>query len=419
MLEREFLLDVSRLVWRSWSGRLSTGIDRVCYAYLSNFAHRAQAVVQHRGFQRILTARHSDQLFELLCGPDEGFRAGLLALAPAALAAGKTHIDCCCAYYLNVGHTDIDLDRVAQWAARCRIRPIYMIHDLIPLTHSEFCRPAAVARHRGRVVNALETADGIITNSNASAQELDAFALQEGLRRPPIIAAWLAGAQFRAPAAIPFKAVPHFICVSTIEARKNHFMLLQVWKRLAQRLGSATPKLIIVGQRGVEAGHTHGMLERCGAIQDHVTILSHCEDDELGHWIGTARALLLPSFAEGFGLPVIEALQLGTPVIASDLPCFREIGAGIPTLLDPIDAMAWQSTIISYLENGPDRSRQLRLLQKYRAPRWADHFDSVEIWLEALNGRAEREYRPIGPSYAGSEPAQPAAGGQHAAAWET
>ena len=89
MLEREFVLDVSRLIWRSWSRRLATGIDRVCYAYLENFRERSQALVQYRGIPRILSVKHSERLFDMLLDDDENFKARLLALAPAALAAGK------------------------------------------------------------------------------------------------------------------------------------------------------------------------------------------------------------------------------------------------------------------------------------------------------------------------------------------
>ena len=389
MLERELLLDISRLIWRSWSRRLSTGIDRVCYAYLHNFRDRAQAVFQYRGVPRVMTKQHSDELFDLLLGPDEDFRAGLLRLAPRALPASRSHVDAPGAFYLNVGHTDIDLDRLVNWTGRNRLRPVYMVHDLIPLTHSEFCNPHAVGRHRGRVVNALTSASGIITNSQASAHELRAFAAAEGLAMPPAIAAWLAGAEFKFSPAIPFKAARHFVFVSTIEGRKNHFMLLQVWRRLAERLGPATPKLVIIGQHGAQASHVEGMIERCQSIRDHVITLSHCPDEELGRWMGTARALLLPSFAEGFGLPVIEAMQLGTPVIASDLPCFREIGEGIPTLLDPIDALGWERTITAFIDNSPERMRQLHLLQGYRAPSWKDHFTKVEAWLESLPQHSE------------------------------
>ncbi|QNA82915.1 glycosyltransferase family 4 protein [Sphingomonas sp. So64.6b] len=384
MLKREFALDVSRLVWRSWSHRLATGIDRVCYAYLENFRERSQAVVQYRGIPRVLSVRHSEQLFDLLIESDEDFRGRLIRFAPMALARAQSVMDCRGAFYLNVGHTDIDLGRLVRWVEACGLRAIYFVHDLIPLTHSEFCNPNSVVRHRGRVMNALGHASGIVTNSEASSLELEQFATRESVRMPPVIGAWLAGAQFEKPSAIPLKAHPHFICVGTIEARKNHFLLLQVWRRLVERLGAAAPKLIIVGQKGAQATHVEGMLERCATIRDHVTTLSHCPDEELGHWMGSARALLMPSFAEGFGLPLVEALQVGTPVIASDLPSFREIGEGIPKLLDPLDAISWEQAILSFLENGPDRGRQLRLLRDYKAPSWKDHFDRVETWLEGL-----------------------------------
>lgn len=127
MISREFLLDVSRLVWRNWSHRLATGIDRVCYAYLRNFGPRSQAVVQYRGVARILTERHSDELFETLLEPDEVFRRRLSLLAPRALAASARAVDGRGTFYINVGHTDIDLSRLLGWTRRSRVNPIYLI----------------------------------------------------------------------------------------------------------------------------------------------------------------------------------------------------------------------------------------------------------------------------------------------------
>ena len=385
MVDHPFLLDVSRLIWRSWSRRLPTGIDRVCYAYLENFADRALAVVQHRGIARVLTPRHSGELFEALRLPDSEFQTRLAMLAPRALAMAPRRIDGKGAFYLNVGHTDIDLASLPNWTRRNNVKPIYLIHDLIPLTHAEFCRTEAIERHRGRVINALFSAAGVIANSRATAAELEVFGRSNGIAMPPVTAAWLAGAPLTSPDVVPIKVGRHFVCVGTIEGRKNHFMLLQVWQRLVERLGNAAPKLVLIGQKGAEAGHVQNMLDRGKGMRDHVVLLSHCEDAELGHWISSARALLLPSFAEGFGLPVIEAMALGTPVIASDLPCFREIGCGIPTLLDPIDAVSWEQMILSFLDNGPERARQVRLLQSYQAPTWKAHFAQIESWLETLD----------------------------------
>lgn len=384
MIRRPFLLDVSRLVWRSWSARLPTGIDRVCYAYLDHFADRSQAVVQYRGVARVLTPEHSDRLFAALRMPDDKFKARLAALLPGAIAAAARSIDGQGAFYINVGHTDIDLARLLDWTRRSNVKPIYLIHDLIPLTHSEFCRVEAIERHRGRVINALFSAAGVIANSQATASELEAFGRNHGIPLPPILSAWLAGAELASPQVVPLKTGRHFVCVGTIEGRKNHFMLLKIWQRLVSRLGPAAPKLVLIGQHGAEAGHVQNLLDRGNGLRDHVQILSRCPDEELGQWVRSARALLLPSFAEGFGLPVVESLALGTPVIASDLPCFREIGQGIPTLLDPLDAIAWERTILSFLDHSPERSRQVRMLKGYERPTWASHFTAVEDWLSQL-----------------------------------
>lgn len=307
-----------------------------------------------------------------------------MALLPQVIASSCRQIDGRGAFYINVGHTDIDLARLLDWTRRSNVKPIYLIHDLIPLTHSEFCRVEAIERHRGRVINALFSAAGVIANSRATAAELESFGRHHGIALPPILSAWLAGAALATPQVVPLKTGRHFVCVGTIEGRKNHFMLLKIWQRLVARLGTSAPKLVLIGQNGAEAGHVQNLLDRGIGLRDHVEILSRCPDAELGQRIRSARALLLPSFAEGFGLPVVEALSLGTPVIASDLPCFREIGQGIPTLLDPLDAIAWERMIMSFLEHSPEQLRQLRMLKSYQPPTWASHFAAVEDWLEQL-----------------------------------
>jgi len=157
--------------------------------------------------------------------------------------------------------------------------------------------------------------------------------------------------------------------------------LLHVWRQLAQIMGPATPLLVVVGQRGWEAQAAHAILDRDPVIARHVIELGQTDDAALSGLIGGARALLMPSFAEGFGLPVIEALQLGTPVIASDLPVFREIAGDIPQLLDPTDAPGWLAAVQAFCIDAPERARQLAMMAGFHAPSWDDHFGRVEAWL--------------------------------------
>jgi glycosyltransferase involved in cell wall biosynthesis len=127
------------------------------------------------------------------------------------------------------------------------------------------------------------------------------------------------------------------------------------------------------------------LLERSAILQGAVTEMSRCDDQTLAAHLATTRALLFPSLVEGYGLPVVEALRAGAPVIASDLPVFREIAGDVPDYLDPLDGPAWERAINSYAqENSPARDAQLTRLKGYQAPTWANHFASVDSWLSSL-----------------------------------
>lgn len=378
------LIDVTRLVWRAWSGRLPTGVDKVCLAYLDNFANRAQAAVLRGRLRLVLAPRDSARLFRLLAEQGPNFRRKLLAMAPGAVARALFEPAIAGRVYLNVGHTGLDAGDLPGWVARSGVKAVFLVHDLIPITHPEFCRAGEEAKHVKRMLNVLDCANAVITNSRFTLDTLEAFARRNGAQVPPAQVAWITG--HRAPRSVQAAKLsrPHFIVVGTIEGRKNHILLLRMWRRLAQRLGSATPKLVIIGQRGWEAEHAIAMLDRSPDIRDHVIEMGSTGDGEIVRLIAGARALLMPSFIEGFGIPVVEAMQLGTPVIASEQPVFREIAGDIPTYLASHDGVGWERTVLDFLEDGVERRRQIEALKMYRPPDWPTHFAKVERFLACL-----------------------------------
>ena len=382
------LLDVTRLIWRRWKGRLPTGIDRVCLAYLRHFGPRAQAVVQRDGFRRILDIKASQELFALLEAPADVFKARVVAGGLRNL--GRFNAKGCGRVYLNVGHTGLDKDGFQRWVRTADVRPVYLVHDLIPITHPEFCRAGEEKKHRQRMRTVLTTAAGVIGNSQATLDELTAFARTEALPSPPALAAWLGIDPLVQLPATEQTDGPTFVTIGTIEARKNHLLLLNIWSRLIGRLGAAAPRLLIIGQRGWEADEVFDLLDRSEKLRGHVIELSRCSDEELARHLGSARALLFPSRAEGYGLPLLEALGSGVPVIASDLPVFREVGADIPDYLDPLEAPGWEAAIIDYSKpHSRARRAQLQRIRSFRTPDWDSHFAAVERWLADLNGAAE------------------------------
>lgn len=232
----------------------------------------------------------------------------------------------------------------------------------------------------------LTTAVGVIGNSQATLDDLAEFGRANRLPSPPSLAAWL-GTSERLAAGTTMSPPdrPTFVILGTIEARKNHLMLLQIWQRLIQLLGPEAPRLQIVGQRGWECDQVFDLLDNSAHLRKAVVELSNCGDEALARHLASARALLFPSLIEGYGLPLIEALRAGTPVIASDLPALREIGEGVPDFLGPLDQAAWERAILDYAEPGSTARRdQLQRLSGYRAPTWEDHFCKVDAWMERL-----------------------------------
>ena len=376
------LLDVTRLIWRRWKGRLPTGIDRVCLAYLRHLGSRSQAVVQHDRFRRILDRDASQRLFEILASPAH-FRLKL----PLGFIRHFRGLACSSGHrlYLNIGHTGLDAPGFRDWVAAAELRPVYLVHDLIPITHPEFCRAGEAERHRDRMRTVLTTAAGVIGNSQATLDELATFAASAGLFTPPSLAAWLGTDALPLPRTIRVPERPTFVVIGTIEARKNHLMLLDIWSRLVARFGSQAPRLLIIGQRGWEADDVFAALDRDHVLRGHVIELSRCSDEELAGHLAEARALLFPSLVEGYGLPLVEALEIGVPVIASDLPVFREICGEIPTYLNPSDAAAWEAAIIDFAQPDSEaRTAQLNRMQGFHAPSWSRHFQAVEAWLSTL-----------------------------------
>lgn len=386
-VDSQMLIDVSRLLWRSWRGQFPTGIDRACLAYIRHYRDHSLAVVQRGGFTMVLGPTHSRALFELLLDPQRNFRRRSLGFALHALIHSSFDArNFNNALYLNIGHTGLDRSGHGRWVSRTGVRPIYYVHDLIPITHPEYAREGEPERHAARMRTVLEHGKGVIANSRDSIARLAEFAGARGLSMPPVLCAPLGLEDLAVQSTTaPSIAEPYFVVLGTIEGRKNHELLLNVWRRLAERMGERTPKLVVIGQRGWSASDVIMALDSDRALRPHVLELGRCTDVELRTWLVHACALLFPSFVEGQGLPLIEALAMGTPVIASDLAVFRETAGEVPDYRNPRDVRAWLDVILDYaLPNSMSRLAQLNRMPGFHPPTWEGHFLAVDRWLDEL-----------------------------------
>ncbi|MGT0247062.1 glycosyltransferase family 4 protein [Burkholderia pyrrocinia] len=378
-------LDVTRLLSRLYDGLRPTGVDRVGLAYVERYRTRANAVLSERGFSAVLTERDSQQIFEMLLSSARN-RCAIQKLVVRAVMSQLRFKDFSHSILLHTSHNGMEFRRYYRAMARRNTRSVFMVHDLIPLTHAEYCRPGVDDAHRLRIHTALQHANGLIANSQATLDSLTAEAALAGLHLPPTVVAPLAsGVATRAQGLSPLDH-PYFVMLGTIEPRKNHWFMLHVWRRLVERHGAAAPKLVVIGRRGWECENVIDMLDRCSSLRGAVIEETDCSDDQLHIWLQHARALLFPSFVEGYGMPLVEALALRVPVLASDLGVFREIATGIPDYLDPLDGPNWLARIEAYSQTEcAERDAQLARIEHFREPTWAEHFDHVDHFLETLH----------------------------------
>ena len=241
--------------------------------------------------------------------------------------------------YLNATQFLLDRPWYVRWlASRPDVKPVAFVHDLLPLDHPEFFQPREAALHPRRIRNICRLAAGVVVASQAVARRFEAYADENGRKdlpicvaRPPVTPVFTQ----RIDAPEELAGVDYFIACGTIEPRKNHLLLLNVWRELAAN--GPAPKLVLVGKRGWLNQNVVDMLSRCPALRGNVIEAGALSTPGLRRLMAGARALLMPSFGEGFGLPVAEALAAGLPVIASDLDVFREIAGAAPEYLHPLD----------------------------------------------------------------------------------
>lgn len=163
--------------------------------------------------------------------------------------------------------------------------------------------------------------------------------------------------RFRAENALAGRIV---LCVGTLEPRKNLVVLLQAFRALAEDPQFADVTLAIGGSKGWYYQEVFATAERLGLTSSgRVRFLGRVPDEDLPLWYNVAAVFAYPSKYEGFGLPVLEAMACGAPVIASNTSSFPEIAGGAATLVDPEDVGAW-SEAMRRLLGSPELARRCR-----------------------------------------------------------
>ena len=227
-----------------------------------------------------------------------------------------------------------------------------VFHDLVPFHHPEWCTRRTVSMHTRKARHAAETCDVVFANSRFTAADLvEVLGIEEEriVPAPPGLSDGLApdgeAADLGGPA---------ILALGTIEPRKNLARLVEAWRLLGGELG-----LVLAGGEGWG--------DRPDLADPRIRRLGYVPDGEIARLYRGAAVYAYPSMFEGFGMPVVEAMACGTPVVASAHPSLDEACGDAAIRVDPLDPEA----IAAGIREALDRRDELVALGLAHAARFS------------------------------------------------
>jgi glycosyltransferase involved in cell wall biosynthesis len=242
---------------------------------------------------------------------------------------------------------------------RFRMRPkrlVVTIYDLSFITHPDLHLPANVAHCLAGTRLAIEHADAIIAISEHTRRDLieRLAAPAERITVTPLAhdASFVRVADPRRLAAVRkrYRLPEHFILfLGALEPRKNLPRLIEAYATLPAELRRDV-KLVVAGMSGWLNDSVHGRVGELG-LEKSVHFAGYVHADDLSAVYSLATTLAYPSLYEGFGLPVLEAMACGTPVLTSNVSSLPEVAGDAATLVDPLDVSSIASGLHGMLES--------------------------------------------------------------------
>ncbi|MTD55002.1 glycosyltransferase family 4 protein [Amycolatopsis pithecellobii] len=305
---------------------------------------RALAVTAPPGWEVAgVVARRSDV-------PVDGVR--VLALPPRALVA---------AWQLGVPYwPGGDAVHAPTPLAPPRGRVSVTVHDTVPWTHPGTLTPRGVAWHRAMIRRAARRARGLIVPTQAVADDLRRWV---PVRVPVRVAGHGVTAALSSGVDVADLPEHYVLAVGTLEPRKGIDVLLDAMAELEV-------PLVLAGQPGWGGVAPRG---------DRVRVLGRVSDDVLATVLRRASVLAAPSLAEGFGLPVLEAMAAGVPVVHSDAPALVEVAGGAGVCVPRGDAKALAAGLREVL-SAPAKAAELVAAGRARAARFSWERAAEAVW---------------------------------------
>ena len=281
---------------------------------------------------------------------------------------------------------------------------ISVVYDLIPLTHPQFCDAGLVKVFDRWFDWIAETADGFMAISKTISQQVEAE-IQRRLGSEEAAKRWHGhfhlgseldllreGQGVDANLLDMFSdPAPVYLMVSTVEPRKNHAYLLDAFELLWAN-GSDT-RLCIIGKVGWKCDALIARIKQHPLLNKQLFMFNQINDKGLEYAYANARALVFPSHVEGFGLPLVEAMQRGLPAMASDIPVFREVGRDFMVYFDLTTPQSLANQVMQFESSGKFPS--LKPISDWQWIGWSEASQQlIDGTLEGLRNHTSHSRHP-------------------------
>jgi len=284
-------------------------------------------------------------------------------------------------------------DRVDALFAAQRLRYVGFVYDLLPVLFPEWWTPSQQERFRDWFLWTGRRSSLVLCCSRSTERDAVSFFADAGVETGPIetvilgdeLPRGLGDARATALAATS-DARPFVLFVSTLEVRKNHRLLFQVWRRLIAAHGpDRVPDLVFVGKRGWLSGDFVTELEQSRFLDGKIVWRERVDDAELARLYAECLFTVYPSFYEGWGLPVAEALAFGKFCVASSASSLPEVGRDFADYHDPHDVAGATALIERAIFDSAHRESRERLIrERFRARSWQESAAEVLERIEKL-----------------------------------
>jgi glycosyltransferase involved in cell wall biosynthesis len=265
---------------------------------------------------------------------------------------------------------------------------VVTVHDAVPWTHPETLTPRGVRWHRAMAARAAARADALVVPTEAVAREL---AVHLELRAPVVVAGAGVSARLDRPDDAAERLARlglgegHLVTVATLEPRKGLDVLLQALALAPGRL----PPLAVVGRPGWGGVEPVAMARDLGLPEGAVRQLGGLSDADLAAVLSAASVAVVPSRAEGFGLPVVEAMAAGVPVVTSDAAALVEVGGGATRVVPVGDVAALSGALVELVADG-HHQEELRAAGLQRAGEFTWEAVARRLWRLYTDVLAQR-----------------------------